>query len=310
MRLPELYRTFIGIKSAEGRSPQTMQQYHDNYTGFTRFLEHRGIADDSRNLNRHVIREYILYMRSDLGYKPATVNTRLKTLRVIFKTLVDEDLIDRNPMDGVKSIQDPLDKIDVLTVDELKRLLNAPDKSAYAGYRDYTLMHVLVDSMMRIGEATQLKVQDFDLTQATVTVPATVAKSRKYRTLPLKPITTRLVKRLIEANDDFGTEYVFLTNYGEPINRDHFRKRLYEYATTAGLKKRVHPHLLRHTSATLFLEDGGDIRHLQMLLGHADMRMVQRYTHLSDRALREQHAKHSAIDKVSSKLSRPRKRKL
>jgi integrase/recombinase XerD len=306
LRLQTLFRQFIAIKSAEGRSPQTMRQYHENWTGFMRFIEQH---EDPEPLNRHVMREYILYMRAK-DYAPATINTRLKTLRVLFRTLLDEELIDYNPMDGVKTVSDPVDRVEVLTVDELRKLLNAPDKSTYAGFRDYVLMHVLVDSMMRIGEATQLKASDFDLTQNTVTVRAAVAKSRKYRTLPLKPFTIRIVKRLLDANEDFGSEYVFLTNYGEPINRDHFRKRLYEYADTAKLTKKVHPHLLRHTSATLFLEDGGDIRHLQMLLGHADLRMVVRYTHLSNDALREQHTRHSAINKVSDKLSRPRKRKL
>ncbi len=171
-------------------------------------------------------------------------------------------------------------------------------------------MHVLLDGMMRVSEAINTTVNDYSMHDNTVTIRAETAKSRKTRTLPLKPITLRLLKRLIEANEDFDNPYVFLTNYGEKITRDHFRKRLNDHAEVVGIRKNVYPHILRHSAATAFLESGGDMRHLQMLLGHADLRMVVRYTHLSNKALRAQHTKYSPINNVSAKLSRPRKRKL
>ena len=325
-RLDDLFRTFLAVKSAEGRADNTMQQYRDNYSYFNRYLDDHGISSEFDNMDRHLIREYIRYMREDAikfeghkykadkqrtrGLSPSTVNTRVKTLQTTFRCLVDEEVIPYNPIEGVKRIPDPDELTEVLTIEELKQILKAPDKSTFAGFRDHTLMHVLIDGMMRISEAANLRVSDFDFTQDTVTIRAKIAKSRKYRTLPLKPITSRLVERLIQANANFNSDYVFLMNYGEPVTRDHFRKRLKGYAKTANIKKNVYPHLLRHTSATLFLEDGGDIRHLQMLLGHADLRMVVRYTHLSDKALKDQHTKHSPINKISDKLSRPRKTKL
>ncbi|MCA1011395.1 tyrosine-type recombinase/integrase [Halobacillus halophilus] len=169
---------------------------------------------------------------------------------------------------------------------------------------------MLIDAMMRINEATSLRVSEFDFGKNEVTIRAAFAKSRKTRTIPIKPVTARVVKRLIEANEDFFTDYVFLTNYGEPIDRDDYRKRLNEHAQTAKIKKNVHPHILRHSAAPSFLEAGGELRHLQMMLGHSDLRMVVRYTHLSNRALQSQHSKYSAVNRVTSKMSRPRKRKL
>ncbi|NAO99755.1 tyrosine-type recombinase/integrase [Halomonas sp. MG34] len=326
MQLDELFRAFLAIKSAEGRASATMQQYRNNYAYFIDFLTVRNVKPEYNEMNRHLFRDYILYMREEvtkfdghqfktdkqrsIGLAPSTINTRLKTLRVMFRCLHDEQIIPENPIVGVKPVPNPLENIEVLTAEELKKLLKMPDKATFPGFRDHALMHVLIDGMMRIGEATQLKESDFDMTQNTVNIRAAIAKSRKPRTLPLKPLTTRLVGRLIEANAEFNTEYVFNTNYGEPMGRDRFRQQLYTYAEQANIKKKVHPHLLRHTAATLFLESGGDIRHLQMLLGHADLRMVVRYTHLSDHALKEQHTKYSPINKVADKLSRPRKTKL
>lgn len=326
LSLDELFRTFLAVKSAEGRAESTMQQYRNNYIYFVEYLDKKDIPLDFSVLNRHVFREYIRYMREEavkfeshkyktdeqrsIGLSPSTVNTRIKSLKTMFKCLIDEEIIPHNPMDGVKKIPDPREDVKVLTVEELRRLLKMPDKATFAGYRDLTLMHLLMDGMMRISEASKLVESDFDFTQNSVTIRAAIAKSRKSRTLPLKPLTTRLVKRLVQANENFDTDYVFLMNYGDPVTRDHFRKRLKDYAEKAGIRKNVYPHLLRHTAATMFLEDGGDIRHLQLLLGHADLRMVVRYTHLSNHALQEQHSKHSPINKVSDKLSRPRKTKL
>lgn len=98
-----------------------------------------------------------------------------------------------------------------------------------------------------------------------------------------------------------------MTNYGEPMNRNHFRKQLKKYAEVAEISKNVHPHLFRNTGATMFLEAGGVILHLQMLLGHADLRMVMRYTHLSKQALINQHDKFSPLNYVISKLNKERK---
>ncbi|WP_269409628.1 tyrosine-type recombinase/integrase [Lentibacillus daqui] len=326
MELDDLFRTFYSIKVAEGKADSTLQQYKDNYSYFVNFLKVRDIQPVFKELNRSVFRDYITYMKTEVitfdghkyktdkqrhkGLAPSTINTRLKTMRVMFACLYEEEITPSNPMKGVKNLPQPLEKVEVMNLDELKRLLKAPDKSMYAGFRDHTLMYVLIDGMMRISEATNLKESNFDLKHNTVTIPANIAKSRKPRTLPLRPATTKLVKRLILANSEFDSEYVFLTNYGEQIDRDLFRKRLNEYGEKAKIKKNIHPHLLRHTSATLFLEDGGSIRHLQMLLGHADLRMVLRYTHLSNKALENQHTKHSPVNKVAEKMSRPRKRKI
>lgn len=324
--LDDLFDEFYSIKVAEGKADSTLRQYKNNYSYFVAFLDRRKIKRSINAISRKTLRDYIVYMRDEqvcfedhkykadrsrtVGLSPSTINTRLKTLRVMFNCLCEEMIIADNPMKGVKNLPEPEEEFDIMTVEEMRWLFKAPDRKYFAGFRDYVIMHVLTDSMMRIGELTQLKESDFNFEDKTVIIRAKVAKSRKSRLIPLKPLTLRLVKELIKINEDFQSEYVFLTNYGEPINRDLFRKNLNDYAEKAGIKKNVHPHLFRHTAATMFLEDGGDIRHLQMLLGHADLRMVIRYTHLSNYALQKQHAKHSPINKVASKMSRPRKNKL
>lgn len=320
--LDRLFETFIFIKKSEGREPSTISQYKYSYNSFTNFLDLRGIERKFDSLNRNVFREFITYMREeevrfedhphkggdpdDVGLTPATINTRLKTLRNMFNTLQSEGIIDSDPIAGIRNVPNPTEEIEILSVKELERLLKAPTKETYAGFRDFVILHVLIDTMMRIGEALQLKDTYFNFEKSSVSVKASIAKGNKPRILPIRPLTGRLIQKLIELNKTFYSEHVFLTNYGEPMTRDHFRKRLSRHAKKAGIKKRVYPHLLRHTAATLFLEDGGDIRHLQSILGHSDIRMVIRYTHLTNKALQKHHAKHSVINRASNKLSRPR----
>jgi integrase/recombinase XerD len=91
------------------------------------------------------------------------------------------------------------------------------------------------------------------------------------------------------------------------LQPNHFRKRLSQYAKQAGIKKHVHPHLIRHSTATMYLEGGGNLRYLQALLGHVDQRMTARYTHLSKQAIADNHEQYSALNQVIGSLNKPRK---
>lgn len=324
--LDYLYRIFYEIKIAEGRAPRTLKQYDENFGYFLSYLEKRGVEASIGRITRDTIRGYITYMRGEIvkfdghKYKPEdvqtvglaipTINTRLKTLRVFFSTMQEEGYVFDNPMRGVKNLREEVDEIEVLDADELRTLLAVPDQRYFPEFRDYALMYFLFDGMARISEALALKISDFDLSGGLVTIPASVAKNRKARTLYLQDRTISLVKELYAENKaDFDTDYVFVNNYGDPLTADNYRNRLKDYAKRAGIRKNVRPHIFRHTAATMFLENGGDIRHLQLILGHSDIRMVLRYTHISNRSIRRQQAEYSPMNAITGKLNKKRKTK-
>lgn len=310
-------------KGAEGRSKGTLGQYRANFKQFLHYLDEKNCPKYIDKITVDVIRDYIIYMREEkiqfknnqyknevhrvAGLSPSTINTQLKTLRVLYRFFVDEGYIDINPMLSIKDVREPEEHIDILSVDELKKLLAVPNKRKYSDFRDFVLMNVLLDAFLRITEALTLTIKDVDLDSRTIIVRGYNAKSRKARLVPISGSTVNLLRELIEETREFKTDYIFLSNYGEPLDRNHFRKRLKEFAHKAGIQKNVHPHLFRHTGATMFLEAGGDIRHLQMILGHADLRMVMRYTHLSKDALRNQHQKYSVLNQILGSLNKPRK---
>ncbi|MBY0098664.1 tyrosine-type recombinase/integrase [Mesobacillus maritimus] len=324
--LDVLFQNYYDVKLAEGRAKQTLEKYRLIYGNLCKYLDVHGIGRDIRNIDVGLVRKYISWLLKDYvqfekhkfkpdyakkrGLSPQTTNDYLKTLRTFFRFLVEEGKVDVNPFEAVNSVKYTDTEILVLTAEELKVLLEAPDKRTYTGFRDYVLMTLLIDTMTRINEALSLKTSDVDFSNNTITVRATIAKNRKARIIPIQKQTAKLLKELIKEIEEFECEYIFLANYGERLTSNHFRNMLRRhYIKKAGIKKRVHPHLFRHTAATMFLESGGDIRHLQLLLGHSDLRMVMRYTHLSNRALKEQHDRHSALNQLTGKLNQKRKTK-
>ncbi|MED3444679.1 tyrosine-type recombinase/integrase [Bacillus thuringiensis] len=161
-------------------------------------------------------------------------------------------MIEDNPMKQVKDINEPQEAIVVLKVDELRHLLDAPNKRSYIDFRDYVIMNLLLDTYLHNSDALSLTNNDIDFSTKVTTVRATVAKSRKARIVPIKNTTANLLKDLIKENEEFETDYVFVTNYGEQIDCNFFQKRQKEYAEEKGITKRVHPHLFRHNGATIF----------------------------------------------------------
>ncbi|MGG1445077.1 tyrosine-type recombinase/integrase [Brevibacillus laterosporus] len=321
--LDHLFNIFYSAKIAEGRSARTLETYRENYRFLKDFLTTNDIPHRFDEITTNVIRNYIAWMLNEkrkwdghkhktekdmtVGLSPVTVNTRLKGLRTFFKFLKDEGIIERNVFDFIKKVHEPESEIRVMSIEQLKKLLKAPDQRTYAGFRDHTIISVLIDGFMRIGEVLSLQKTDIDFEAGVLSLSSKLTKTRRARFVPLQKHTIKLLEELIEDSEEFNSPYIFLTNYGERLTNNQFGHRLKQHAETAGLKIRIYPHLFRHTAATLFLEGGGDLRHLQKILGHGDLRTIIKYTHLSQQSVISQHAQYSPLNKVVDKLNKYRR---
>lgn len=159
-----------------------------------------------------------------VGLSPVTVNTRIKTLRPFFKYLKEESLIHEDPMKSIKDVKEQEENINVLNVDELKRLLNAPNQRFYDDHRDACILTLLIDGFLRIEECLSLKNDDIDFDSGVLTIRASNAKNRKARIIPLQRPTLNMIRELIKETEEFGSDYLFLSNYGERLTANHFRK--------------------------------------------------------------------------------------
>lgn len=321
--LESLFDKAYNAKAAEGLADGTLYRYRNSHKLFLDYLDLVGVEKDVRNINLDICREFVTYLLNDRvkfdghKYKPDTAKTEgvspryandiIKTLRTSFRVLQTDGLVSENIFESVKTVKQPEKLINVLTAEELKALLAAPDQRQYSSFRDYVALICMIDTMARIGEVLTLTVHDVDLNAREVVFKSEITKTRRGRIVPIQPRTARLIKELLVEVAEFESEYIFLSNYGEPLQPNHFRKQLLKYAKKAGIKKRVHPHLVRHSTATLYLEGGGNLRYLQSLLGHVDQRMTARYTHLSRQSIADNHEQYSALNQVIGKLNKPRK---
>ncbi|MNN02829.1 Tyrosine recombinase XerC [compost metagenome] len=314
MRLDNLFQIFICAKLSEGKSKRTIESYTEYYRYFCRYLDSCGIDKVFSVVTPSLLRSYMGWMlygqlkwkdhphknerNMTKGLSPVTVNTKMKALKAMFRFLHEDGVIPHNPAARVGKAQETENEIRILTVDEMQRLLRVPDKDTYPGFRDYTALHVLIDSFARAGELLSLKESNIDFTRGVLHFDAEIVKTRKGRSVPVSDYTLRLLMILIHENRKFESDYIFLTSKGTRLRDDRLRDRFKYYAKKADIDANVFLHQLRHTAATLFMDNGGSLRHLAAMLGHKDIRSTMRYTTPTDRALKEQHAGHSVIHDV------------
>ncbi|ADG06647.1 site-specific integrase [Kyrpidia tusciae] len=296
----DAFQEFLLCKQAEGRSPLTLRDYHNHVPAF--FQEHPDTWPDVHALKRAVVAHFAgLRERSATHY-----NLRREYLKAFFSWCVREEYLPKNPVDGIpkrKNDGTPRNLDD----QTLKRLLELPDKSTYAGVRDHALVLLQLDTGIRPGEALQLLPAHFNLGALEVTVPSATAKTRTARTVVMSPQTAKAIRRLLSVRPADWTDDVpvFATYSGRPMDRNMWGKRLAQYGRTLGV--RITPYMLRHSSALMFLRGGGHVFALQRQLGHTSLVMTKRYVHLADSDLHQQHAVASPVANLLPQRTRARK---
>jgi integrase/recombinase XerD len=218
---------------------------------------------------------------------------RLVPLRVWFKWMARQHHILHNPASELElpRIGFRLPKA-VLTASEAERVIAGTDIHDPLGLRDRAILETLYSTGMRRLELVRLLLWDLDLERATVTIRQ--GKNKKDRAIPLGDRAALWVRKYLdEARPRLATEpderIVFLSNAGDPLSLDYLTEVVRGYVEAADLGKHGACHLFRHTMATLMLEGGADIRFIQAMLGHADLKTTQIYTHVAIRQLQEIH---------------------
>ncbi len=295
------------IKQLEGLSVHSISNYNKLFNDFERFFNKRKHIS---NLTRDDARAFIEWQLNDKvqfkearfrkdkkkGVSIGSANTYLQYGKAAFNVLLNEGLVNENIFESMKNIKQQQKQVDTLTPQEIKKMLNSLDKSWYADFRAFVLIHTLIDTFGRISEVLALKKQDIDFEKECVTFNET--KNNKFRIVPITKKTMYLLDELIEETKDFESEYIFLTNAGKPLTPDTFRKQLREITEKAGIERRVHPHIFRHTSSMLFLKNNGSMRVLQKILGHRDIQTTMIYSHILDETVKAQHEQFSPIKMI------------
>lgn len=241
-------------------------------------------------VSRQQLIAYLVRLKQE-GRAASTVARKLASIKAFYRFLTAERYIRRNPAEVLEAASRGLHLPKVLSVQEVERLLDEPNLGTLDGYRDKTMLELLYATGMRVSELVNVPVKNVDMKMQYVIV---MGKGSKERMLPLGRTALHYLEhylsvvrpQLLHGKPEAAAE-LFVTGWGGPMTRERFYEIIVEYGESAGISKRVTPHMLRHSFATHLLNNGTDLRIVQELLGHADISTTQIYTHLDVERLRE-----------------------
>lgn len=291
--IEKLKREFLEhTEIGRGRSLKTIENY-DRY--LTRFLEFAKIRTP-KQITDELIREYRLWLnRQPAGkdtLKKRTQNYYMIALRAFLKYLASRGVTSLAP-ERIELAKVSERHLDLISLDELERLLRAPETDTLQGLRDKAMLELLFSTGLRVSELANLS-RDLDIDAEEFSVRG---KGEKVRVVFISPAAREAVKQYLRKRNDLeDAMFVNAVKDAKKTTPSRLTPRSIErivkrYAIKAGISKKVTPHVIRHSFATDLLSNGADLRSVQMLLGHANIATTQIYTHVTDKALRETHKK-------------------
>ncbi len=206
-----------------------------------------------------------------------TINNYIRDLRVFFNWLDRDYMLQKNPMKKVKQLKTNRNAKEYIADEDFRKLINGLDRSYYSEYRDHTMIMLMIDSGMRLGECSCLLVDDVDISGNKIFLRADVTKGRKDRTVYFSPKTGSLLRRWLQFKDRYvESGYLFPVKYsGAPVQVTTFETNFKKYLRRAGLSEKISPHCLRNNFAKRCLMSGMDIYTLSKILGHSSVTVTE-----------------------------------
>jgi len=273
----------------KGLSKNTIEAYSLDLTRFLDHLRARGIRE-LRDIGKFDVRGFLLSLKKK-NLSTKSIGRDLSAIRSFFKFLIQEGILETNPIEDLESPKMAKKIPEILSLNEIERILEQPNLQTPLGIRDRAMLEMLYATGMRVSELTRLPAHQVNLEGGYVLL---YGKGSKERIVPLGSEAMNWINlylstargTLAKAKE---SPFLFINRSGRGMTRQGFWKNLKNYARRAGLRKRITPHLLRHSFASHLLERGADLRSVQMMLGHVDISTTQIYTHVTGERLKKVH---------------------
>jgi integrase/recombinase XerD len=273
----------------QGTSPRTLEAYRRDLERLVEFARLNG-APTPLDVTSRLLRDFVYHLK-DVGLAPASIRRNISAVRTYFKFLLADGVVARDPSERLETPKRWRTLPEVLTVDEVTKLLASPTLDDTLAFRDRAMLELAYGAGLRVSEWITIGVRDVLFEDHLVRV---FGKGSKERLVPIgrsaigavATYMRELRPRLERGN---GKGVLFLNARGEPLTRMGAWKILRRHVERAGITKPVSPHTLRHSFATHLLEGGADLRAVQEMLGHADISTTQIYTHVDREYLRQVH---------------------
>jgi len=270
-----LYLDYLAVE--KGLAKNSLASYGRDLRKFGEWLDDRSLD----RVQRGDIVRYFQSLRSS-GISARSVARSLAALRGFFRFLVRERHLKHDPTENVENPKLWTTLPKSLQPSEVDALLAAPDRTTPDGLRDAAMLELLYATGLRVSELIHGKVEDLVLDAGFL---RTFGKGSKERIVPFGDSARKAIAAYIDGGrphfNKRNDPHLFLTNRSRPMSRQSFWMKIVKYARQAGIKAHISPHVLRHSFATHLLENGADLRSVQMMLGHSDISTTQIYTHVS-----------------------------
>lgn len=287
----DIIKDFENFLISEGDELNTIRSYTYDLLQLENFLIARKkilidtTIDDLRNFIHDVF---------DAGLSPTSINRKISSIKAFYRFLIYNRTIKHNPASDLELLKVGRKLPLILSIDEVVAIIESADEKTPLGLRNRACLELLYAAGLRISELLGLKITDMDLDNDLLNV---FGKGNKQRIVPFG----KKAEKAIDEYMTFGrplilkkrsSPFLVLNARGKFMSRMGFFKILRKYRIKAGIKKRVTPHMFRHSFATHLLEAGADLRTVQELLGHADISTTQIYTHVDREYLKEIYRSH------------------
>ena len=276
----------------KGLSKNTIEAYSHGLNRFLAHLREKGIREWAK-VSKFDVKAFLFFLKRK-GLSTKSVVRNLVAIRTFFKFLIQEGILEVNPVEELESPKLAKTLPKILSLKEVEQLLEQPNPQTSLGMRDRAMLELLYATGMRVSELTQLPINQINLEGGYVLL---YGKGSKERIVPLgreaiKWVTLYLKTARESLAKGRESPTLFINRSGKGMSRQRFWKSLKAYGQRAGIRKRITPHLLRHSFASHLLERGADLRSVQMMLGHVDISTTQIYTHVTGERLKKVHQRY------------------
>ena len=290
---------------SDGKSPKTLRWHNQALGIFLRWLREQGMSTRLADLDENEARHFVIHLQGRPGIKgPAsshTVNNRVRSLRAFFNWLYRKEYTETNRLKHLKVPKARQIEIEILTDEEIEKIFSCMVLDTPLGCRDTAIFSLMLDTGLRLSEVVTLKYRDVHLDTRYVKV---LGKGDKERIVPFGNKCQRTLLNYVQnfrgQNPQEGADTFFLSKDGNPLSPDGLRTLIKRTSIAAGVT-RLHAHLIRHTYATRFLLNGGNVFLLQQNLGHTSLAMAQRYVHIASRMAAEFSREFSPLDRFEKR---------
>ncbi len=277
------------LRYERNMSPETIRAYEKDLHQFIRFFaKGDGSPVHPGEITSLQVREYLADLR-EKNYQKTTVVRKLATIRSFYKFLLKKGHVSTNPLVEIQTPKVEKRLPHFLAVEEVEKLLAAPQGTTFQSIRDRGILEVLYSTGLRVSELTALNVGDIDFTGEILKARG---KGRTERIMPIGRPALEAVRKYIDIRstvpriNESDPDALFLNRFGDRLSSRSIRKILDKYIRVTGLNEKTSPHTLRHSFATHLLNRGANLRMVQELLGHKHLSTTQIYTHVTTSAMK------------------------